>query len=528
MQSQFKLKIIKGKSFYELERDNMLVFIKDSKSNKEEMKKFTKQYDLNKYIIDFVNEKTGQGYMLEKKNEQLITKINESLLSLQEEDQKYEGIFNNIERALESPEKVTELSLTDSVDEESFKYITEMNNLKRIKIKLKGCIIPAEIEKLQNLEELVIYSVSNTIKEIPDSIGRLKKLKKISVENQQLTSLPDSLFLLADLKRLLIGNNKINDLSPDIDKLAVLEELDIRGNPVKFLPDTIGNCTQLRIVTASHCSIHSIPPDIGRLKNLFSLNLGKNYLNELPRELFDCERLQYLYLEQNKLTSVPAGILNLGNLKNLNLAGNYFSPEEIEKLTGIERQFREMKKRVRIEFPRNINEGKAKEIKNTIHLAEKIIEQLDRLGLHYEFEDHLVFNNNRGSTNVEHSTERVYIETASGKLPLPEAYRKFIYDVKWEEKLKKKYKITLDAGMELTGVSLGCVGSGSTSQYECSYDCPFVWIGIFDGGNYLLLLALDDKQQEDPEVYYISHDDFYEKEAVSTGLALSEFLSGLE
>lgn len=65
-----------------------------------------------------------------------------------------------------------------------------------------------EISELQDLEVLELWSCQS-IKELPEEIASLKKLKKIDVDNNLLTSLPMSICDMTQLKVLRVSTNKI-------------------------------------------------------------------------------------------------------------------------------------------------------------------------------------------------------------------------------------------------------------------------------------------------------------------------------
>jgi len=72
------------------------------------------------------------------------------------------------------------------------------------------------IHKLPNLDKLELWS-NQSIRELPETISELSKLKVLDVDNNLLTDLPMSIFTMKHLKKLRVSTNNI---SPEvIDKL---------------------------------------------------------------------------------------------------------------------------------------------------------------------------------------------------------------------------------------------------------------------------------------------------------------------
>jgi Leucine-rich repeat (LRR) protein len=63
-------------------------------------------------------------------------------------------------------------------------------------------------QQLQSLKWLDLQN--NQITSVPDSIGQLQKLEYLYLHNNQLTALPDSIGQLQSLKRLDLDNNQLS------------------------------------------------------------------------------------------------------------------------------------------------------------------------------------------------------------------------------------------------------------------------------------------------------------------------------
>ena len=94
------------------------------------------------------------------------------------------------------------------------KNIGNLKNLKTLKItsnwinKVDCTELFNEIEQLENLETLELWSCQS-VKSLPESISKCKKLTKIDVDNNILTALPEAIFEMKQLKSLRVSSNQI-------------------------------------------------------------------------------------------------------------------------------------------------------------------------------------------------------------------------------------------------------------------------------------------------------------------------------
>src|SRR5258708_6370856 len=85
---------------------------------------------------------------------------------------------------------------------------------------------------------------------LPDSIGRLTKLKRFSLSNE-LTSLPESIGTLTQLRRLNVCTNRLTSLPESLSQLNRLTYFHISSNRLGVLPDWIGRLPELECFSAS-------------------------------------------------------------------------------------------------------------------------------------------------------------------------------------------------------------------------------------------------------------------------------------
>jgi len=171
-----------------------------------------------------------------------------------------------------------------------------LTNLKNLRLDFNQInLLPEWIGELENLELLKLgnsFSFSlrpkNNLRKIPSSIGRLKNLKTLALDDVALSSIP-----------VEIGN------------LYLLEHLSLSKNQLKQLPESIFHLSQLKTLQIPENKISGLSESIGRLRNLEKLDISKNKLKTLPKSIGNLKKLKELRLYQNPFESVPKSIEKL-------------------------------------------------------------------------------------------------------------------------------------------------------------------------------------------------------------------------
>ena len=141
--------------------------------------------------------------------------------------------------------------------------------------------VSSSIGKLTNLKELNLGG--NMIKTIPQSIGNLKKLEVLclgrkaysyTVPNNRFTELPSSITDLTQLKKLVLNDCEISTLPESFGMLVNLEHLDLGGcRDFSKLPEDLGGLQKLTFLSLINTKISSLPVSIGELNSLEELVL---------------------------------------------------------------------------------------------------------------------------------------------------------------------------------------------------------------------------------------------------------------
>jgi hypothetical protein len=109
--------------------------------------------------------------------------------------------------------------------------------------------------------------------------------------------------------------------------------------------------------------------------------------------------------------------------------------------------------------------------------------------------------------------------------PVPAAMGQFLFRVRWPG---GTYFSAEDSAIWVWAVRFNIIGWLDPAEFtiqDRSERSP-VYFGEADGGNYLLLLDLDDPHPTDPQVYKIDHYD--PEQTLYSPATLSEFLHSLE
>ncbi len=178
-----------------------------------------------------------------------------------------------------------------------------------------------QLPDLGRMTKLRFLTVNNNqLKELPDDIGKAQKLKTLNATNNQLSELPPGLFNAPELEFVFLANNQLRKISGDLSKLKKLKDLNVVGNQLTELTKNIGSCGSLQNLQLSNNELAALPNTIGQLKSLKSLDVSHNPLTQLPETLGDCDSLERLMLSNCRLETLPNSLGKLQHLNFLNLA----------------------------------------------------------------------------------------------------------------------------------------------------------------------------------------------------------------
>jgi hypothetical protein len=195
-------------------------------------------------------------------------------------------------------------------------------------IRLVGCgveSIPEEVfEKLHNLEVLTL--TNNKLKALPDSICSMFYLKSLDIKDNEITHLPARIGRLAtNLTRIEMTNNKLELLPTSFAALQRIERIDLSFNCIKTLPENLDLMMNLKVLKINNNKLIRLPRCLGRMKAIKTFSANTNEINYIPIEAAKCQSLEILRLCANRISYLPENIGSLRSLKELWLDHNFIS-----------------------------------------------------------------------------------------------------------------------------------------------------------------------------------------------------------
>jgi Leucine-rich repeat (LRR) protein len=135
--------------------------------------------------------------------------------------------------------------------------------------------LPQSIENLKNLE---ILTLGYELKEVPDFIVNLKKLKELSLA-------------------------ALNQVPTWIGSLKNLENINIQNGLFDSLPESFGNLKKLNAIRICDTNLNTLPESFSTLLTLEELILERNQFINIPKVVLDIQNLKRLDLMDNPLIS---------------------------------------------------------------------------------------------------------------------------------------------------------------------------------------------------------------------------------
>ncbi len=249
------------------------------------------------------------------------------LLYAQDEDSR--PVKEIIAEALANPDTVTVLDLSDKLVDALPEDFAKLKNLKTLFLNRDNLTeIPPVIFKLKNLEALSITgwpyydddTNHHTLVRISPQIASLTKLHELNLESNSIHDLPQEFAKLRLLKLLYFNENSLNDSDMKvICKLDSLTSLDISANDLTRLPISFSNLKYLKYLLINNRWAEGCP--VGSTMGF-------------PKVICSLANLEILTMQGQAIDSLPVAIGNLKKLKVLDLYANSFlsMPESIGNL----------------------------------------------------------------------------------------------------------------------------------------------------------------------------------------------------
>ena len=190
------------------------------------------------------------------------------------------------------------------------------------KLKLRGKELGRPAPEIFHLTELQVLDLSPErqaclfyhLPEVPPAIARLRNLRVLMLDTNDLRELPPQLGHLSNLERLSLSNNLLTSLPDNLAHLRSLTSLHAANNEFQQIPECLYAMTSLRFLDFSDNSLLSLSERLACLERLESLLLFANLLRALPSNIGLLTDLRCLWVGNNRLRSLPHSVTALEKL----------------------------------------------------------------------------------------------------------------------------------------------------------------------------------------------------------------------
>ena len=211
--------------------------------------------------------------------------------------------------------------------------------------------IPAELASMPRLETLYLRDASITdfsglasipglveldlsgikMSKTPEELEALPHLARLYLSGCSLTEFPATLSEARELVYLNLDRNRIQALQEQLP--CGLRWLRLNGNGLTSLPEAIGKLKDLRRIYLNDNAIASLPASLASLEALEDVSLANNRLEAFPEVLVGLPSLRNLDLRGNaSITALPANIGDMKALRTLTLAGCRIPKDERDRI----------------------------------------------------------------------------------------------------------------------------------------------------------------------------------------------------
>ena len=186
--------------------------------------------------------------------------------------------------------------------------------------------IPNSITKLKKLKVLGlnnIYNNQDTEITLPQEFSRLSNLEILGLDFHHFECFPSVILELDKLRALSLRGCGLSSIPQDFEILARhIDKIFLNNNPLKNVPTALCKCYKLNYLNLPKCEIVALPEQFANLQNLQTLDLSENPLKNFPSALCKCLNLECLKLPKCELSTLPKQLVNLKNLETLDLSSN--------------------------------------------------------------------------------------------------------------------------------------------------------------------------------------------------------------
>jgi hypothetical protein len=143
-----------------------------------------------------------------------------------------------------------------------------------------------------------LYLRDNQLLRLPESLRGLSHLHTVDLSRNTSLDLANVFTVLEGLPNLLtLDDCEIASLPEELGRLKRLSKLSLKDNRLVSLPEFIGELESLTALNVGGNPLKTLPAGMGRLKNLTRLNLMGTFMKEVPQEVLGLGKLTYLELD---------------------------------------------------------------------------------------------------------------------------------------------------------------------------------------------------------------------------------------
>jgi Leucine-rich repeat (LRR) protein len=206
---------------------------------------------------------------------------------------------------------------------------------KTLKISQRNASLLNKLPDYRDLEVLSISCVEN-LRALPDSIGKLAKLRELIIDNgngcTMNPQLPESLGDLHHLEKLVLFGAQ--------DPSAGGSDHPVQPRERHRFPASMSQLKTLTYLDLGRNDLDAIPAFVGELPNLRELHFQYNEkLKTLPPFLANLHELRTLRLEADDLNDLPGFLNALPKLTSVALGNNCSITQSKTKMADLKKRF---------------------------------------------------------------------------------------------------------------------------------------------------------------------------------------------
>lgn len=191
--------------------------------------------------------------------------------------------------------------------------------------------IPKSIKRFQNLKHLsLVHNPKLDFKSTFEVLNNIP-IEFLNLKGNQIKLLPENIVFLKSLKALKLSYNHLENERNFIvlGKLKNLKELWLDNNNLHKLPKEIEELSQIKRFYIDHNHLEELPKEMSSMKKLIVLHASYNNLKIFPEVFLKTPSLILVHLNNNQITKVPRSFSSAKySIKGLILNNNPIPKQE--------------------------------------------------------------------------------------------------------------------------------------------------------------------------------------------------------